>query len=100
MQPKKTSEFKRGLNALATQHDWLVEARNPRRGPTECLVVYRKRDGRDERIASFVLRADEREILPGVARAMIRKVSCYEFATLTSDTQHILLLWLRAFFTK
>jgi hypothetical protein len=73
MQSKKTIEFKRSIRALASQEGWLVEVEEGK-GPTERIVVYFKQGNEVRRIASIILRADEKEISPGVARALIRKL--------------------------
>ena len=73
MQHRKTIEFKRSIKALAQQEGWLVELEEGK-GPTERIVVYFKQDGEVRRIASIILRADEKEISPGVARALVRKL--------------------------
>jgi hypothetical protein len=73
MNPKKTIDFKRSIKALATENDWLVEI-SDQKGPTERIVVYAK-DGHElVRIASIIIRKDEKEVDPGIARAILRRL--------------------------
>lgn len=73
MNRKKTIEFKRGVKAMATQNDWLVEIADAK-GPSERIVIYSKEGAEIHRIATIILRKDQKEIDPGVARAMLRKL--------------------------
>lgn len=73
MQQRKISDFKRSIKALATQEGWLVEIGDSK-GPTERLVIYQREDGEIQRIATIVLRADQKEIKPVVARQLVRKL--------------------------
>lgn len=83
MRPKKTIDFKRGLKVLATEQGWLIETVSEKRGPTERIVVFYKEGHDATRICSFVLRQDQKEIDPGVARAIVENIR----QLISDDTQ-------------
>jgi len=104
MQQKKTIEFKRGIRALANQEGWLVEIAEGK-GPTERIVVYVKDGSEVQRIASIILRADEKEISPGVARALVRKLRARvedelgnQTASGVKDAVEALIEWIKSWF--
>ena len=74
MRPKKVMEFKRGLRALATDQGWLIDIVSETGKPTERIVVFYKERYEPVRIASFVLKQDEKEISPKVARKVVRNI--------------------------
>ena len=104
MQQRKTSDFKRSIKALATQEGWLVEIGDSK-GPTERLVIYQREGGEVQRIATIVLRADQKEIKPLVARQLVRKLQARiltELAT-TADEPirqaiETLIEWIKSWF--
>lgn len=70
MQQRKTIDFKRSIKVLATQMDWHVEIAD-NKGPNERLIIYARENGELHRIATIILRTDQKEISPSVARHII-----------------------------
>ncbi len=105
MHTKKTIEFKRSVRNMATHNGWLVETASGK-GPTERLVIYSK-DGHDiQRIATIVLRKDQKEITPGVARRILHKLrgrleeeSIDAAGDTFRDSLQTLADWLKAWFS-
>lgn len=105
MKKRKTSDFKRSIKALAVQEGWLVEI-GDRKGPTERLVIFTKEGGKTVRIATIILRADQKEIKPIVARKtlrglqqrMIKEVAEAAAEESVREALQVLIDWLKAWF--
>lgn len=105
MQQRKTVDFKRSIKALATKEGWLVDVAEAK-GPTERLVIYQREGGETRRIATIILRADEKDIKPAVARSLLRKLQARltgEMATAAADEPvrqavEILIDWIKSWF--
>lgn len=104
MQVKKTSDFKRSIKTLATERGWLVETRGGK-GPTECLVIYQMEGSKKLRIASIVLRADQKEMKPLVARLLLRNLRARVNGELVSSADEfiasqieVLIQWITSWF--
>ncbi|MEO3416153.1 hypothetical protein AAFO92_15990 [Roseovarius sp. CAU 1744] len=105
MHPKKTIDFKRGLKTLATEQGWLVDIVSEDRKPTERLVIYYKEGHEPVRISSFVLKQDEKEINPGIARRIVRHIRMLMDEDnaapicLLDERRAILVTWINNFFS-
>lgn len=105
MQQRRTSDFKRSIKALATQQGWLVEIGDGK-GPTERMVIYQREGTKNVRIATIVLRSDQKEIKPIVARTLLRKLqerTLREVADAAADESirqaiETLMEWLKSWF--
>lgn len=73
MHHKKAIEFKRSVKALATQMGWEVETVSGK-GPTERMVISFRDGGKRHRLATIITRKDKKEISPGEARYLLRKL--------------------------
>ncbi len=105
MNPRKSIDFKRGIKALATENGWLVEI-SDQKGPTERIVIYSKEGNEVARIASIILRKDEKEIDPSIARALLRKLKnrveqelVDEAGKQIGDSIDILIAWIKSLFS-
>lgn len=105
MHPKKAIDFKRGLKVLATNQGWLIDIVSESGRPTERIVVFYKEGHEAVRIASFVLKQDEKEINPGIARKIVRNIRLLMDADndapicLLDERRAILVTWIMNFFS-
>ncbi|MEH6523582.1 hypothetical protein [Sulfitobacter sp.] len=105
MHPKKAIDFKRGLKALATDQGWLIDVFSESGRPTERIVVVYKEGYETARIASFILKQDEKEINPVIARKIVRNIRLLINADnkaqicLLDERRAILVTWIVNFFS-
>lgn len=70
MKPRDSMDFRRALRAYCTENGLLMEEKDGG-GATSRIVIF-SRDGHTvRRVASLVVRKDQKEISPGFARRML-----------------------------
>jgi hypothetical protein len=70
MRQRSSLDFKRALRKFCTEHDLLIEEKSLN-GPNERIVIYERKGQQVTRVASLVMRRDQKELSPGWARVFL-----------------------------
>ena len=102
MRQRSTDDFRRALRAYCKERDLFIEETEGR-GPNERIVIFQRVDQKVRRVATIVLRRDQKEISPGFARSLLKRLRLraeQEIEKDFADTFHRVVIALVAWLAK
>lgn len=73
MRQKPTLDFKRALRTFCAEQDLFLEEKGAN-GPNERIVIFTRKGQVMTRVATLVLRTDQKEVSPAFARAFVARL--------------------------